>query len=93
MKLAPSVRKVDSKKGAEKVISAKFIDAAQGPMVLLLLESGKGMSSFSLAMLDLKSGEVIMRTDVGNGEEAELSVSKRAIIVVGNPLTRTWQQS
>ena len=93
MKLASSVRKVNSKKDAEKVISAKFIDAALGPMVLLLLKSGKGMSSFSLAMLDLRSGEVIKRIDVGHGDGAGFCASKKAIVVVSIPQTRIWQRS
>ena len=91
---APGIRKASLTRGAEKVVSAQFIDAAEGNMVLLLLAgSGKGMSSFSLAMLDLRSGEVIKRIDVGHGDGAGFCASKKAIVVVSIPQTRIWQRS
>jgi hypothetical protein len=80
-----SLRKPKVKAGAEKVVSARFIGgvSADGPLVLLLLAGlGKGMSSYSLAMLSLRTGEVVKRVEIGNGQEAALSVSGRAVVVV-----------
>ena len=80
-----SLRKPKVKTGAEKLVSAKFIGSvlADGPLVLLLVAGlGKGMSSYSLAMLSLRTGEVVKRVDTGNGQEAALSVSSRAVVVV-----------
>jgi len=50
--------------------------------LLLIAGMGKGMSSNSLAMLSLRSGEVINRVEIGDGQEASLSVSSRAVVVV-----------
>jgi hypothetical protein len=80
-----SIRKSKVQAGAEKVVSAKLIGRvpADGPLVLLLIAGlGKGMSSYSLAMLGLRTGEVVKRVDVGNGQEAALSVSSKAVVVV-----------
>jgi hypothetical protein len=80
-----SIRKPKVKAGAEKVVSARFIreESADGPLILLLIAGlGKGMSSYSLAMLSLRTGEVVKRVDIGNGQEAALSVSSRAVVVV-----------
>jgi len=57
-------------------------------MVLLLIAGlGKGTSSYSLAMLSLRTGDVVKRVDIGNGQEASLSVSSRTVIVVSLSLT------
>ena len=80
-----SIRKSKVKAGTEKVVSAEFIGgvSADGPLVMLLVAGlGKGMSSYSLAMLDLKSGEVVKRVDIGNGQDAAFSVSGKAVVVV-----------
>jgi hypothetical protein len=79
------IRKGKSQYGSEKVISAKFMDAptTEGPLILLLIAgTGKGLSSFSLVMLSLISGEVVKRVEAGSGQEAGLSVSSRAVVVV-----------
>jgi hypothetical protein len=80
-----SLRKPKVKAGAEKVVSAKFIGSvlADGPLMLLLIAGPvKGMSSYSLAMLSLRTGEVVKRVDIGYGQEAALSVSSKAVVVV-----------
>jgi hypothetical protein len=80
-----SIRKPKVRPGAEKVVSAEFIGrvSSEGPMVLLLIAGlGKGMSSYSLAILSLRTGEVVKRVDIGNGQEAALSVSGKAVVVV-----------
>jgi len=85
LKYCSSIRKSKVKAGAEKVISAKLVGgvSADGPSVLLLVAGlGKGMSSYSLALLSLRTGEVIKRVDIGNGQEAALSVSGKAVVVV-----------
>lgn len=67
------------------MVSARFVGgvSADGPLVLLLVAGlGKGMSSYSLAMLSLRTGEVVKRVDIGNGQEAALSVSSKAVVVV-----------
>jgi hypothetical protein len=52
-------------------------------MVLMLVAGlGKGTSNYSLAMLSLRTGEVVKRVDIGNGQEAALSVSSKAVVVV-----------
>jgi hypothetical protein len=51
-------------------------------ILLLIAGTGKGLSSFSLVMLSLISGEVVKRVEAGSGQEAGLSVSSRAVVVV-----------
>lgn len=56
---------------------------SQGPLVLLLLAAaGKVLSSYSLAMLSLRTGEVVKRVEIGNGQDASLSTSRNAVVVV-----------
>lgn len=79
------IRKPRVKAGAGKVMSAKLIGSASagGPLALLLIAGlEKEMSSFSLAMLSLRTGEVIKRVEIGDGQEAALSVSSKAVVVV-----------
>ena len=85
LRYSSSIRKSKVKAGIEKVVSAEFIGSvsADGPLVLLLIAGlGKGMSSYSLAMLSLRTGEVVRRVDIGSGQEAALSVSGKAVVVV-----------
>jgi hypothetical protein len=80
-----SIRKPKVKAGAEKVVSARFIGgvSADGPLVILLIaELGKRMSTYSLAMLGTRTGEAVKRVDIGSGQEATLSVSGKAVVVV-----------
>ena len=85
LKYSSSIRKSKVKGGAEKLVSARFVGgvSADGPSVLFLVAGlGKGMSSYSLAMLSLRTGDVVKRVDIGNGQEAVLSVSGKAVVVV-----------
>jgi hypothetical protein len=90
LKYTSSIRKSKNKAGTEKVVSARFIGgvSTDGPLVLLLVAGlGKGMSSYSLTMLSLRTGEVVKRVVIGNGQEADLSVSNRAVVVVSLALS------
>jgi hypothetical protein len=76
-----------------KVESVRLIDGGglkdeYGTVALLLLSRhGKGTSDFSLAILSLKSGEVVKRVDVGSGTAGSMSVSSRAIVIVCSTLS------
>jgi hypothetical protein len=94
LKYSNSTGRAKAKSGVEKVVSAKLIGRvpADGPSVLLLIaDPGKGMSSCSLAMLSLWTGEVVKWVDIGNGQEAALSVSSRAVVVVSLWLTMQYE--
>jgi hypothetical protein len=74
--------------GNERVVGARLVDdriPGGHAMAVLLLSgsSGKGgLSVYSLALLNLSSGEVVKMVEIGNGTAAALSISKKAVVVV-----------
>lgn len=83
-----STRKDKSNHGNERVVEARLVDRRTSPghaMAILLLSglAGKGGSStYSIALLNLSSGEMDKRVDVGSGTAASLSISSKAVVVV-----------
>jgi len=81
-------RKDKSNHGNERVVEARLVDRRTSPgqaMAVLLLSglAGKGgLSTYSIALLNLTTGEMDKRVDVGSGTAASLSISSKAVVVV-----------
>lgn len=77
-----------SNHGNERVVEARLVDRRTSPghaMAVLLLSglAGKGGSStYSIALLNLSSGEMDKRVEVGSGTAASLSISFKSVVVV-----------
>lgn len=75
-----------------RVLSAKLVDRGplcgpDGPVALLVVaaRSGRGAAyALSLEVLNLRSGTVVKKVNLGSGKHAAVEVSPRAVVVVSS---------
>lgn len=88
--LGSGITRKDKSNGNGRVVEARLVDRRTSPgpgqaMAVLLLSglAGKGgLTTYSIALLNLTTGEMDKRVDVGSGTAASLSLSSRAVVVV-----------